>query len=60
MEQKDDVSWGVSRRPVLLAGIGLAAASALLAVYVGSARVELKKQAVLEECQSSSLAWLEG
>ncbi|MBR3880716.1 MAG: PAS domain-containing protein [Mailhella sp.] len=60
MEQKDNASWGISRRPALLAGLGLAVVSTLLAVYVGSARVELKKQAVLEECQSSALAWLEG
>lgn len=60
MTQRDDVSWGISRRPALLAGLGLAAASALLAAYVGSARVELKEQAVLEEYQSSAQAWLEG
>ena len=60
MTQRDDVSWGISRRPALLAGLGLAVASALLAAYVGSARVELKEQAVLEECQSSAQAWLEG
>ena len=60
MEQKDDVSWGISRRPAMFAGLGLAVASALLAAYVGSVRVELKEQAVLEDCQSSAYAWLEG
>ena len=51
MEQKDDVSWGISRRPAMFAGFGLAVASALLAAYVGSVRVEFKEQAVLEDCQ---------
>ncbi|MBQ3170686.1 MAG: PAS domain S-box protein [Mailhella sp.] len=60
MEQKDDVSWGISRRPAMFAGLGLAVASALLAAYVGSVRVEFKEQAVLEDCQSSAYAWLEG
>ena len=60
MEQKNEMIWGISRRPALLAGVGLAVASGLLAMYLGASRVELKEQAVLEECQSSSYAWLEG
>lgn len=60
MEQKNSMGWWGARRSFLLAGLGLAVASGLLAIYVGSARVELKEQAVLKECQTSAGAWLEG
>jgi hypothetical protein len=60
MEQNDDVSWGIPRRPGILLSIGIGAASAILAAYIGAARVELKEQRVLEDCQTSALAWLEG
>ena len=60
MEQKNSMGWWGARRSFLLAGFGLAVASGLLAVYVGAARVALKEQAVLRECQSSASAWLEG
>ena len=60
MEQNDDVSWGISRRPGILLSLGLGAASAILAGYIGAARVELREQSVLEDCQTSAQAWLEG
>lgn len=60
MEQKNSMGWWGARRSFLLTGFGLAVASGLLAVYVGSSRVDLKEQAVLRECQSSASAWLEG
>ena len=60
MEQKNEVSRGIFRRPALLAGVGLAVASGILALYLGSYRVELKEKAVLEECQASACTWLEG
>ena len=60
MEQKNSMGWWGARHSFLLAGLGLAVASGLLAIYVGSARVDLKEQAVLKECQSSASAWLEG
>jgi hypothetical protein len=60
MEQKNSMGWWGARRSFLLAGAGLAVASGLLAINVGSARVDLQEQAVLRECQSSASAWLEG
>ena len=60
MEQNDDLNWGIPRRPGILLSLGLGAASAILAGYIGAARVELREQSVLEDCQTSALAWLEG
>ena len=59
MEHNNDVSWGLSRRSALLAGLCLAVASAVAAVFVCSARVELKRQAVLEDYGTAVSAWLD-
>lgn len=59
MENSSKVNWGLSRRSTLIGGICLAVVSAVAALAVCSARVELKRQLVLEDYGSAVTAWLD-